>query len=146
MFIDYSLLLSSAQAITTTAVSTNVIDIGTARDLGVGDDPTLDINAQVVTAFAGGTSIQAVWQGSADNSTFVDMASGPVIALANLVVGAQLLPFPLPMFQPGLTTMYRYFRINYVVVGTMTAGNITSTLVLDRQANRAYAPGLVISN
>jgi len=146
MLIDNLLTLSLSQAITTTAVSTNVIDIGVGRDLGIGDNPTLDINAQVVVAFTGGTSIQASWQGSTDNSTFVDMAFGPVVALANLVVGAQLLPFPVPMMQPGLTSMYRYYRVNYVVVGTMTAGAVTTTLILDRQASRAYAPGLVIAN
>ena len=38
MLTDALLQLSSAQAVTTTAVSTNTIDLGTARDIGTGED------------------------------------------------------------------------------------------------------------
>jgi hypothetical protein len=93
MYIDGLLQFSSAQALTTTAVSTNVIDLLNPRDMGLGEDPTLDIVAQVVTTFTGGTSIQAVLQGSVDNSTFTDMVSGPVVTTANAAQGAQLANF-----------------------------------------------------
>lgn len=145
MYIDGLLQFSSAQALTTTAVSTNVVDLLNPRDMGIGEDPTLDVVAQVVTAFVGGTSIQAVLQGSVDNSTFTDMVSGPVVALANLIVGAQLANFAMPLLAPA-QALPRYLRINYVIVGTMSAGAVTSMIVLDRQANRAYAPGIAIVN
>ena len=38
MMLDALLNLSSAQAVTATAVSTNSIDLSTARDVGVGND------------------------------------------------------------------------------------------------------------
>lgn len=145
MYIDGLLQFSSAQALTTTAVSTNVIDLLNPRDMGLGEDPTLDVVAQVGATFTGGTSIQVVLQGSVDNSTFTDMVSGPVVAVANAVQGAQLANFPMPTLAPG-QALPRYLRLNYVIVGTMGAGNVTSMIVLDRQANRTYAPGIVIAN
>ncbi len=144
MYIDGLLQFSSNQAVTTTAVSTNVIDLLNARDIGIGDD-SLSIVAVPSVTFTGGTSIQVVLQGSADNSTFTDMVSGSVVAVANAVQGARLANFDMPLVAPG-QALPRYIRLNYVVVGTMGAGQITSMIVLDRQANLQYAPGIAISN
>ena len=38
MILDQSLQLSLTQAVTATALSTNVIDIGSARNIGAGED------------------------------------------------------------------------------------------------------------
>ena len=152
MLMDGQLLLSNAQAVTTTAVSTNVFDSGSLRDLGNGDDPTLDILCVVTTTFAGGTSILATLQGSIDNSTFFTMTEGPVVVLANLIQGQRLLDQTLPRPLQGAITGAplqanpRYYRMNYTVVGTMTLGNLSAFIVLDRQTAQYYAPGIVIAS
>ena len=74
-----------------------MIDLGPGlRDIGIGDDPTVKFSVSVVQPFVGGTSLQVAVQGSVDNSTYVTMASGPVIAEANLVAGCHLLDIDLP--------------------------------------------------
>ncbi len=141
-------------AITTTATSTNVLDLLNKRDLGIGsspDEPNLMVT--VGTTFAGGTSINVQFQTSPDNSTWTTAAESGVIALANLVAGARLLNIPIPSPAPG-AALPRYYRLNYVVVGTMTAGTVTSELlgILDEFPQQAagyvggYPPGVVVYN
>lgn len=131
---DKQTLFSDNQAITTTAVSTNFINLGTAatppgapaaiaRDLGAAGLP-LDI--EVTTAFAGGTSIVVTVEVD-DNSSFSSaktVASSPTYATASLVAGKKL---GLPTFPLG--TDEQYVRLKYTVVGTMTAGKISAGVV-----------------
>jgi hypothetical protein len=43
---------------TGTQTSTNILDMANTRDMGIGDDPALEILVRVLTAFASGTSLQ----------------------------------------------------------------------------------------
>lgn len=148
MIIDGALLFSSAQAVTATAVSTNVIDLTNARDMGVGDNPALKILAVVTTAMlsAGATTLTITVEGSTDNSSWTVMASTPAIAKANLTAGAQIMNMDLPRTAPG-QALPRYLRLNYTVaVSNFTAGAITASLVLDRDDLINYPAGINISN
>jgi hypothetical protein len=83
MIRDNFLEFSVAQDLTTgTQVSTNVIDLLNARDIGVGDD--VEIPVTVNTAFTGGTSLQVQLQESVDNSTYITILETAAIPLANL--------------------------------------------------------------
>src|SRR5215813_5638291 len=67
-----------------------------ARDLGVGDTPSLKILVEVVNTFTGGTNLQVNIQGAPDNGSgspgsYTVYATGPVVVEANLVAGARLL-------------------------------------------------------
>jgi len=87
---------------TGTQNSSNVLDYGVilgipsyangggARDMGVGDDPSLKLMIAVTTAFAGGTSLGIVLQGAPDNGSgapgsYTTMYSGPVVVEAPLL-------------------------------------------------------------
>lgn len=141
MIRDNTLVFSDAQAITVTAPSTNVIDRGATgtpygysspmiRDLGRDEDHA-DLSVSVVTTFAGLTSLQVSFQTSPDNATWSDVELGPVIPLATLIAGYPMrIPNKIPQGASG-----RYFRLNYVVVGTATAGAITAAFVASRQNN-----------
>lgn len=148
-----------------TQASTNVLDLHGAgilpiltngqgaRDLGIGDNPALKINSQVVSPFTSGGAgtLSVAIQGAPDNGagapgTYVTWYTSPVYALATLVVGANLLPLDLPR-PPAGVGMPRFLRLLYTVAGaTMTAGSVNSQLVLDRQDWIAYPAGLVINN
>ena len=136
---DALLMFSDAQAVTTTAVSTNVLDLGvpvtnprtgTALIVNHGGGNENPIVVKLNTAYAGLTSLQVVLQGSTDNSTFVDIASTRVTPLAELKAGYEFGFTSFPLRQP-----YRYLRLNYVVVGTGSGGTITANVADGFQTN-----------
>ena len=134
-----------------TGSSNNIIDLhGTgllptlvngqgARDLGIGDSPSLELTSQVVTTFtsAGAATLIVLLQGATDNGSGAPAAwstwwSSPTYALATLVQGAQLysIPFPRP---PAGIAIPRFIRMAYTVgVANFTAGALGSYIVLDR--------------
>lgn len=136
---------------TGTQQSTNIIDLVNARDMGIGDNPALKLLCQVVTAFAGGTSLQVQFQGAPDNGsgspgTYSTYAESAAILEADLTAGRYILPIDVPRPPPGAARP-RFYRLQYVTVGTHTAGGIHAALVLDRQDSApVYPAGITISN
>lgn len=133
MRIDGQNEFSDAQAVTATALSTNVIDLGQAQPKIMGGED-LYVEVKVGTAFAGGTSIRAiVWT---DDTTTVssgaDIISGDVIATASAIAGASLLRVNLK----GLP-LQRYLGLQYVIVGTMSAGTVDAALVVTPDTDSA---------
>jgi hypothetical protein len=157
----------------TAGTSSNIIDLGIvgipasisggggggARDIGIGDKPSMKFLVQVVVAFVTGTSLQVGVQGAPDNGsgaagTFTTMLNGPVVAVANLVAGARILDDDMPRPVPA-QAMPRFLQLLYTVVGSsFTVGQLTGFLVLDRmdipeQSNAVmggYPPGITIAN
>ncbi|MFJ1336763.1 Bbp16 family capsid cement protein [Pseudomonas caricapapayae] len=129
MLFDAKLLMSSAQAITASAASTDVIDRGDQKDVGkAGDIPLL---VQVVEAFNTLTSLTIELQAD-DNSGFSSPRSlfTAVVPLADLKLGYQLPVITLPQ------KTERYLRMNYTVTGTApTTGKITAGIVAGVQTN-----------
>ncbi len=150
--------------------STNVIDLGVtsgipssangggARDMGVGDNPALELSAIVSIAFAGGTSLQLELQGAPDNGsgapgTYTTMWQGEAVTTANLDAGQQLANITVPRPVPG-QAMPRFLRMRYVTVGTHTSGALIASIVLDRDDQivgtdgqySGYPAGLTVAN
>lgn len=135
-----------------TQVSTNVIDLGItsgiptsangggARDIGIGDDPAMKLLVLVTTTFtSGGAGTLAVsLQGAIDNGSGAPAAystwwTSPVYALATLNAGSQLMNMDMPRPPDGIAVP-RYLRLSYAVAAaTMTAGNVSAFIVLDRE-------------
>lgn len=136
--LDRQTEFANAQAITATAVSTDVIDT-TVANRAAGDDTDLylQVTANTTFASAGATTLQPVLQDSADNVTFADVLSGPVIPKASLVQGAQPWLTKLP------SGLRRYLRINWVVTtGPFTAGNASAHIRMGSSRQVAYSNGL----
>ena len=141
MIFDHSLLLSDEQAITGDAVSTNVIDLGSAgtpygsgvaltRDIGIGSGVPMHVS--VNETFNNLTSLQVQVQISPDNATWTTIMGGKVVAAADLVAGYQ---FDVP-YQFPRGTKARYVRLNYDVSGTApTTGKLTAVPVAGRHSN-----------
>lgn len=138
MIFDNQSLLSDAQAITVTAASTNVLDLGPiatgiTRDIGKGKPIPLLI--QVVEQFtAVGAATLTVALQVDDNSGFASAKTvwtSAAIALADLAPGDVIIP---EYVQRG--TDERYLRLNYTVAtGPMTAGKITAGVTMGNQTN-----------
>jgi len=130
MYVDAQDNFSIAQAITTGAtLSTNICD-----HTGYGDDysqPWLQI--MVPTTFVGGTSL-AVNLITDYNNTFTGApVTIPLVAAtltANLTAGTILYKAQLPQ------GMHEFRQLQYVPVGTFSAGAVTAYNLIDVQTNR----------
>lgn len=142
MIIDQTNVYSDSQAITATAASTNIIDVGAAgtafghaaavaRDIGKATE--IPLYLAVTEAFNNLTSLKVSFQ--TDDSTGFGSAitvGERTYLLAELTLGARL-PFPAEI--PEGTTG-RYTRINYTVAGTApSTGKIFAGVVAARQSN-----------
>lgn len=85
MITDALLRVSDAQALTTTAVSTNTIDLVQARDMGEGRD--LYFNFAMITAAVGGTSVKF----EVISSAAAALTSPTVIGSSDAIVTASCL-------------------------------------------------------
>lgn len=138
MYIDRQNLFGQEQGVTTSAASTDYIDLGAARDIGNGERPEiLVLCTQDVTA-SGAATVTFALQ-SDDNSSFSSPANlvlSDAIPKASLKSGTQVLRVAVPYGTE------RYLRLFFTVgTGPLTAGKFTSGLIPQRQANVAYASG-----
>jgi hypothetical protein len=125
MMLDNALIFSDAQDLTETAVSTNVLDMGVARDLGTGEPMWLLF--QFGTVVSNGT-----WIAILNGSAAVGM-SGPVV---KATTGAAIIPLSNTLLampiNPGVA--YRYYQISYTIAsGTSPHIPTTAALVRDTE-------------
>lgn len=167
---------ASVAIIVGTQASTNVLDYGIlsgipssangggARDMGIGDDPTLKLLVLVTTAFASAASagtLSVAIQGAVDNgagapAAFSTWWTSPVYTTAQLNVGSRLMDIDFPRPPDGVAVP-RFVRLLYTVAtATMTAGAISAFVVLDRDDQMyqgtdnsiqgGYPAGITIAN
>ncbi|WP_147693950.1 Bbp16 family capsid cement protein [Vogesella mureinivorans] len=130
MIIDKALQVSSAQAVTASTASTDVIDFGQPTpNTGMDDRSSMVITVSESAAAAGAATVTFSIQDSADNSTFADVAVTAAIGKANLAAGRQIV-IPMPV------NLRRYCRVYYTVAtGPLTAGKFSAQVVEGIQQN-----------
>ncbi|MBR4354989.1 MAG: hypothetical protein IKP96_00205 [Elusimicrobiaceae bacterium] len=120
MLLDQNGILSEKQAITTTAASTNVIDLTAAGNFAPG---AMFAVCRVDENFAGLTGMKVALE-TAANSNFsdaVELASADFLTAA-LTTDKSLLAVAIPV------GVKRYLRAKYTVTGTATAGKVSCFL------------------
>jgi predicted deacylase len=125
---DRETTFSNHQAVTTgTQVSTDKYDTGLAGHPNINTNRELQVLAVVTTEFAGGTSLRVdlVESANADLSSPTVLATSGVVNEADLTVGKRLLATSLPR------TSKRYLGLQFVTVGTHSAGKVWGGLVRD---------------
>jgi len=143
MYVDAQNLFSDAQAITSAAASTNLIDLGSARDIGVGETLYLVSSVDVAFTDAGSDSTLVVTLETDDNAAFSSAVTIATIGtFGALSAAGSRLVIKLP---PG-AAYEQYIRVLYTpVTGDLTTGSVTTFLTKDLQAFTAYPIGYTVS-
>lgn len=150
MMTDALLQLSTAQAVTASAVSTNTIDLSTSRDVGAGEDlyATFTVGVTATAAGAATVDFQVITSAAADlSSPTVIGTSGP-IPKADLTLGRK--PFSICINSSILLAQpigQRYLGVQYVVVtGPLTAGSFSCAITdTDVGGPKYYASGFTVA-
>lgn len=134
MILDKLLQVSTAQVVTATAGSTDVLDLKQDRDIGIGEPVYLVTN---ISAVSGTSPTLVIAIQSDDNSGF---SSASVLAssasLAPPVAGQQIV-VPLPR------TNERYLRANYTVGGTSPSITLDSYFTTNPPPGWQAYPGAI---
>ena len=143
MITDKLLRVSEDQAITTTAFSTDTIDLSVARDVGEGT--ALYMNFAVTTALANGTSVkfEVVSSANANLSSPTVIGSSDAILTAALTVGKNVVV----RINPDIAGKgKRYLGARYTVAGTFNAGKVTADVVETiGDGQKYYASGFTVA-
>lgn len=150
MYVDNEVLLSKGQALTSTAYSTNTIDLAStspARDVGAGTPMALVV---AVTVSADAASGNETYQFQAVQSANADLSSHDVLAQTDtamitrtMLVQGYIVVLPIP---PNLISK-RYLGARYVLGGTTPSITVTSFIapMVWIDVLRQYAKGFTIS-
>jgi hypothetical protein len=142
MIVDAQLLFSDAQAVTAAAASTNIIDFGAVRDIGVGEELYVVVSCDVAMTDSGSDSTLAVaLEGDSSDSFTPDstrtLFSFSALSAAGTVKYARLGPDDINL---------RYARLKYTPAGgDLTTGSFTAFITHDIQKYVSYADNVVIS-
>lgn len=134
MYLDTLNEFSDKQAVTATAISTKVVDLGPApRDVGTGEPLYLVVACD--ETFNNLDSLTVALESSdAAGLTSSTVHVEKTVAAADLTAGKVLLSVALPAGD-----YKRNLGMRYTVAGAApTAGKVSAALVKDRQAWRAY--------
>ncbi len=142
MITDKLLRVSTDQALTTTAVSTDTIDLSIARDIGEGTE--LYMNFAVTAALTGGTSVkfEVISSAAANLGSPTVIGSSDAIVTADLVAGKNVAV----RINPAIaSTGQRYLGARYTISGTYSAGTVTADVVTNIQdGKKFYASGFTV--
>lgn len=157
MYVDKQIEFSDAQALTATAISTNVYDLfstdtggsaeispNTRIDIGAGEDVYLIVG--VPTTLSGGTATGiTVTLETADDAALTTnaqvVATSGLIPVASLVAGFNIMKVKLPPF-----AYRRYIGVRYTAAtGPFGAGAVDAFITMGAvDANRIYKSGFTV--
>ena len=143
MITDKLLRVSEDQALTTTAVSTNTIDLSVARDVGEGT--ALYMNFAVTEALANGTSVkfEVISSAAANLGSPTVIGSTDAILTAALTLGKNVVV----RINPDIAGKgQRYLGARYTIACTFNAGKVTADIVETiGDGRKFYASGFTVA-
>lgn len=144
MILDAQLQFSDAQALTSTAASTNLIDLGIDRNIGIGEEMAVLLVVDVAADAANSDETYVAAIQADDNASF---SSAVTVASITITRGDAAGTKYAAILPKDLTTE-RYMRVNYTLGGTSPSVTVTSFLVPANNIDAAdayYASGYTVS-
>lgn len=126
MIMDAENLYSDAQALTATAVSTNVIDHGADRNLGIGTPLALVI---ILDVAADAADADETYTAQLQTDTVEGFGSPTSIAEAITITRGDAAGTRYVRIIPPDTTLERFTRVNYTLGGTTPSVTVTTFLI-----------------
>lgn len=140
MILDKNLAFSEAQVIPTgaTTASTNIVDLGAVRDIGVGED--MELVVTLTSALVGAGTVAVIIQ-TDDNEAFSSATTAQTIGTfaAASAAGTKFTA----KLQPG-AIVERYMRVAYTA-GVLTGGAASAYLAHGVDNVRHYADAITIT-
>lgn len=124
MIVDAQLQFSDDQALTATAPSTNIIDLGSDRNIGIGAGLSVLIQPKVAGDFTTGDETYNVTVQTDDNAAFSSPTTVVAATAINKALGAMTV-----LAIPPNTLTERYLRLNYTLAGTTPTMTVDAWLV-----------------
>lgn len=150
MIADAQNQLSAAQAVTSTAVSTNTIDLSVARDVGAGEELHIVVTVDTTATAAGAATVnfQVITSAAANLGSPNVIGETGAVAISELPAGRRPIVLPLPRsLLTSLPLGQRYLGLQYTVAtGPLTAGAFTANVVIDPQdIGKNYPIGFTVA-
>lgn len=143
MIQDVQNVFSDAQALTATAVSTNVVDLGADNNVGVGEPMAVVIQLTVAADATTGDETYTAAIKTDDNSGLSSATTLGTLTIAAGAAAGTRYQFVLPKD----TTLERYLRVDYTLGGTTPTVTVDAWLTplnaLEKAVN--YADNITIS-
>lgn len=123
MHIDALNLYSDAQALTTTAASTNIIDHGADRDLGKGEPMVVRIQLDVA---ADNTTMDETYTATLQTDDNASFSSATQVGGIATITAGSAAGTVIYIDVPPDTVFERFSRINYTLGGTTPTVTVTA--------------------
>ena len=122
----------------------NIIDLGTARDVGQGQPLYLIITVDTLIESGGNAKVAFLMVSDSTSSIAINgdatkHIETDAIAVANLVAGYTMV-IPLPAVNPAYER-YLAFQVKETASQALTAGNVNAFLSFDNHGWKAYPEG-----
>jgi hypothetical protein len=131
MIIDYNLQFADSQSLTSDSASTNVIDLGSDRDIGPGE--AMQIAVSIESDMGGSSPTMAVQVQTDASASF----SSPTTVQTSRTVAGGSAGDMIVMGLPD--TNERYMRLYFDMGGSSPTATVSASIVMDAQQWKSHA-------
>ncbi len=143
MYIDSQLKFSDAQALTATAVSTNVVDLSVDRDIGIGEAMAVAIFVKVAADY---TTTDETYQFTVQTDDAEGFPSPTIVVQSAAINGDELTAGAVVVLPIGYANE-QFLRVNNTLAGTTPSVTVDAVLMplADITGTVDYASGYSIT-
>lgn len=142
MIVDAQLMFSEAQALTATAVSTNIIDLKKDVDIGLTRELFIAVVVGVAADYTSANETYAINIQTDDNASF--SSASTIGETVNLDTAAKRAAGYVALLKVP-TENEQYLRLNYTLGGTTPSVTLSAYLLEGKDARRLFPGGFVVA-